>query len=231
MISLFDGPFNMSEDARLLWHADEGRAGWRVYGWDGPWVSLGCYQDASKDLLDPELVPWVMRPTGGKAVLHGHDLTVGLALPLSLLSEVSRIEVEKLARSLRTVYRFAIAPIVEVLRECGQPAVLGETYSTNEKRQTKNENGMRLSDCFAVTSPNDIVHEQTGMKVCGCALKLTQKAVLVQASIPAGPPLVDPHRVFARPSLIPLSPWREEEFPNAFENAMLGLVAEEVVNL
>ena len=104
-LSLFDGPFNMTEDARLLSVAEEGRAGWRVYGWDGPWISLGCYQSASKDLLDPELVPFVMRPTGGKAVLHGHDVTVGLALPLSLLSEVSGIEEEKLARSLRTVYR------------------------------------------------------------------------------------------------------------------------------
>ena len=225
MTTLLDGHVNMSEDARLLSIAEVGRPAWRVYGWDGPWVSLGCYQNASRDLLDPQLVPWVMRPTGGKAVLHGHDATVGLALPLSVLSDVSGFEVEKLARSLRTVYRISIAPIVVALRECGQPAVLGESLGRILKG---NE---RVADCFAVTSPNDIVHEKTGMKVCGCALKLTQKAVLVQASIPATSPLIDPHRVFARPSLIPLSPWRHHEFPKAFESAMLELVAKETFML
>ena len=228
MTTLFDGPFNMIEDALLLSKAEQGRAGWRVYGWDGPWVSLGSYQSVARDLLDPELVPWVMRPTGGKAVLHGHDVTLGLALPLSLLSEVSRIEAEKLARSLRTVYRFVITPIVEALSECGQPAVLGETIVRSEKTDSTN---VRVADCFAVTSPNDIVHEQTGMKVCGCALKLTQKAVLVQASIPAGPPLIDPFRVFEKPSTIPLSPWRHEGFPEAFGAAMQRIFLRETISL
>jgi lipoate-protein ligase A len=215
----------MTEDSVLLQRAEQGYPGWRVYGWDGPWISLGCFQDALKDLLDPELVPWVMRPTGGRAVLHGHDVTVGLALPLSLLSTISGIDQEKLSRSLRTVYRFAIAPIVEALRECGLPAVLGETLGRIQKGKE------RVADCFAVTSPNDIVHEQTGVKVCGCALKLTQKAVLVQASIPASAPLIDPRRVFGRPSLMPLSPWQHEDFSAAFEVAMRELVGREAVSL
>ena len=177
------------------------------------------------------MVPWVIRPTGGKAVLHGHDVTVGLALPLTLLSEASGIEEEKLSRSLRTVYRLAIAPIVDALRKCGQPAVLGEDLRTNDKRQTTNDTRAKVSDCFAVVSPNDVVHEKTGMKVCGCALKLTQRAVLVQASIPAAAPLIDPFRVFAKPSTIPLSPWRHEEFPKAFDQAMHRILAREAVSL
>src|SRR5688572_18868633 len=154
MIPLLDGHLSMAEDARLLSLAEAGTTGWRVYGWDGPWVSLGCYQSASKDLLEPELVPWVMRPTGGKAALHGHDVTVGLAVPLSLLSEAYGVEVQNLARSLRTVYRLAIAPIVGALCECGQPAVLGEEHSSGDKRTGIG----KVADCFAFTSANDVVH-------------------------------------------------------------------------
>ena len=224
---LFDGQFNMAADARLFARAEQGAPGWRVYGWDGPWVSLGCYQDPKRDLLDPELVPWVMRPTGGKAVLHGHDVTVGLALPLGLLSRLSSIDEEKLARSLRVVYRLALAPIVDALRTCGQPAILGEELPA---KRTQSKAG-RVADCFAVVSANDVVHEKTGMKVCGCALKLTHKAVLVQASIPATAPLIDPRKVFARPSTIPLSPWGHENFPHAFKEAMEQMMSNETVSL
>src|ERR1044071_8581320 len=110
MIERFDGPFNMAHDARLLEQAERGVIGHRVYGWTGPWISLGCYQNPERDLLDSNLVPWVMRPTGGKAVLHGHDVTVGLTFPLVVLSDRSGEPVEKLARSIKAVYRLAIDP-------------------------------------------------------------------------------------------------------------------------
>ena len=58
----------------------------------------------------------------------------------------------------------------------------------------------RSADCFATVSPNDIVHPATGQKVCGCAMRLTDRAVLVQASIPAGPPMVDPALIYLNPA-------------------------------
>jgi hypothetical protein len=45
-----------------------------------------------------------------------------------------------------------------------------------------------------------MVCERTGLKVCGCALRMTQGAVLVQASIPVGEPLVETSAVFALPA-------------------------------
>jgi lipoate-protein ligase A len=222
-LALFDGPFNMAEDARLLASAEKGSPGWRVYGWDGPWVSLGRYQTPSRDLFKPDETNWVMRPTGGKAVLHGHDVTVGLALPLSLLARVSGEPEERLERSLRTVYRLTIRPIVKALRACGLPAVLGEERATKRRiDKTTNDSSRiadhatRISDCFAVTSPNDVVHERLGVKVCGCALKLTSRAVLVQASLPAGPPLVDPFTVFEKPAVVPSVHWEAERFEGVF---------------
>src|SRR5579859_7982221 len=108
----FDGFTNMSRDSHLLVMAERSEAGCRVYSWDGPWISLGKQQVAERDLLDPSLVPWVRRPTGGKAVLHGHDVTVGIALPLAILGPLAgTIPVQALARSVKTVYRILARPM------------------------------------------------------------------------------------------------------------------------
>lgn len=195
----------MERDRRLLAEAERGEPGSRVYRWDEPWVSLGVFQQAERDLLPDCAVPAVLRPTGGKAVLHGHDETIGLAMPLSMLGADSR--------SLKLVYRAVILPIVAAMRACGVPARLAE--STPFVRGAG-----KTADCFAHVSPNDVVDERTGLKVCGCALKLTQSAVLVQASLPNGMPLVDPQRVFARPSDVHAPSWDATNLADALEEAL-----------
>ncbi len=212
---LLDGPTNMGRDAELLALAERGEGGCRVYSWDGPWISLGMMQVPQRDLLPTNPVPWVMRPTGGKAVLHGHDVTVGLALPLALLAREGET-VERLSRSVKTVYRGIIKPLVAALRECGMPAKLAEeTRFVNVKGKT--------SDCFAHVSPNDVVHELTGQKVCGCALRLTSSAVLVQASIPNGPPLVDPRLIYANPAPMAAFRWNPTGFAERLAGALAGI--------
>jgi lipoate-protein ligase A len=245
----FAGPHNMAQDEELLNRAEQGVAGWRVYGWDGPWVSLGRFQIPQEALVDPEAVPWVMRPTGGLAVLHGHDVTVGLAAPLAQLTGWADSEIEAqpdFGRSLKTVYRLAISPILQALRACGVPVVLGEEFWKAPRLfdEVKRERGLggegsggngdlhsatpsslrrergASSDCFAAVSPNDVVDALTGLKVCGCALRVTRKAVLVQASIPAAEPLIDPSRIFASPAVIVHNAWDHLAFPTAFEAAV-----------
>jgi lipoate-protein ligase A len=149
-------------------------------------VSLGRFQVPDRALLDARKTNWVMRPTGGKAVLHGHDVTVGLAANL--------VEVGIEPRNVAEVYRAVIGALVEALNDSGMAAVLAET--TAHVRNTGH-----TADCFAHTSPNDVVDPETGEKVCGCALRVTERAVLLQASIPVGPPLVDPATVFATPHI------------------------------
>ena len=180
-----DGHTNMAADVALLEGAEEGRGEGRVYTWSDVWVTLGRFQSPEKDLLDPQTTNWVIRPTGGKAVLHGHDTTVGLALPLSLLDADPR--------SIRSVYRAAVGPLVEALNACGLPAVLadGTRYA---------QRGVKTADCFAFTSPNDIVHRETGQKVCGCALRVTERAVLVHASVPHAAPEI-PHAMLIREAM------------------------------
>lgn len=175
------GDENMARDRALFELAENGQIGARVYEWIGPWVSLGVSQDPSKTLLPGCSVPTTRRPTGGKAVLHGHDLTIGLSIPVSPEN-----------RSVKKSYRFVVPYLVWALNDAGIPAALGE--DTPFVRAAG-----RVADCFAHVAPNDIVDPATGRKVCGCALKLGRGSVLVQASIPIKTPLVDPHDVFPEP--------------------------------
>lgn len=172
----------MARDCELLERAEGGEASARTYEWDGPWVSLGRFQDPAHDLLDARAAPWVIRPTGGKAVLHGHDLTVSIALPLSAFANAAE-------RSLKDIYRRIAAPLVGALRACGQPASLGE-----ETRFVRSE---KTADCFRHISPNDIVDPNSGRKLVGCAMRVTRGGALAQCSIPTGLPLIDPARVYA----------------------------------
>ncbi len=196
----------MARDAALLVAAENGVAGARVYRWSEPTVSLGMFQKAERDLLQPTRIPWVMRPTGGKAVLHGHDETVGIAVPTACLGVDSR--------SVREVYRAVIQPLLEAVQACGLEAELGERTKFSGR-------GGRTADCFAHVSANDIVNPSTGLKVCGCALRLTDRAVLVQASIPNGRPLVDPQTVFAQPALAVGPSWDGTLLPEALQRALL----------
>lgn len=175
-----DGRQNMAADVALLEAAEQGQGGGRVYQWDGVWVSLGLNQTPEVALRD-QSVRWVVRPTGGKAVLHGHDLTIGFAVPLVDLGLGDE-------RRLKAIYRAVCEPLIAGLTAVGIPAALGE-------RTPFVRNAGRVGDCFAHISPNDIVDPATGQKTCGCALKVTHAAVLVQASVPVGRPDVDPAEV------------------------------------
>lgn len=168
-----DGLFNMARDAELL---GRGERALRVYRWDGPWVSLGRFQAAKDALVSDCKVPHVVRPTGGGAVLHGHDVTIALVFP----SE---------SRSVKADYERATALILVALNGCGVSAQLA-------KKGFPSGIGL-INDCFAHSSPCDIVNEY-GQKICGCALRRTRNTVLLQASIPTGEPLIEPNTVIQR---------------------------------
>ena len=84
------GPFNMGVDEALLERAiASGRASLRFYAWQGPWLSLGYSQSMGEHrraALERAGVGVVRRVTGGRAVLHGSDLTYSIAAPESALA-------------------------------------------------------------------------------------------------------------------------------------------------
>jgi lipoate-protein ligase A len=78
------GAYNMAADDVLLsLAAERGIASLRFYGWSEATVSLGYFQPAAARLEYPRLakLPWVRRPSGGKTLVHHHELTYALALP------------------------------------------------------------------------------------------------------------------------------------------------------
>lgn len=178
----------MPRDRALLEVAENGEPGARLYTWASVWVTLGRSQTPETALRPGCKIPTSIRPTGGKAVLHGHDLTIGLALPLSFVGLPDG------TRELKAAYRRVIAPIVEGMAKAGLDAVLAESTPFVRSRG-------KVADCFAHISPNDVVNRATGQKLCGCALRLTDRAILVQASIPVAEPLVDPNLVYAHAAI------------------------------
>lgn len=213
-----DGRENMARDARLIELSErDGRVYARIYDWDGPWVTLGKFQDPAVALVKDCPVPFAMRPTGGRAVLHGHDITFSIAVPLSLIAQPGE-SLLKLSRQVTLAYRRTVQPAVLALRDSGIDAVLGEEILPKDREVS------RSSDCFAHLSANDILNRKSLQKVCGIAMALTPKAVLVQASIPVASPLVDPATVYPDPASLAIQSVDREEFANALNVRLCALV-------
>jgi len=149
--------------------------------------------------------------------LHGHDITIGLAIALSAIQEDGE-SIEVLSRSVRRVYRRAVAPIILAMRECGVDAALGEAIKGAERTP-------RSADCFAHVAANDIVDGKTLNKACGVAMLLTTEAVLIQASMPVRAPLVDPASVYASAAAPTWVHIEAAAFASALSTALLSMTS------
>ncbi len=167
----------MGVDEVLLCSAIEsGRATFRLYGWEGSWLSLGYTQswsDAEAEKCASAGVGVVRRCTGGRAVLHGSDLTYSVAAPESVLPEGLRATYELLARAL-----------LEGLQGLGIEAT--STGRPPNRRQP----GPAGFDCFAQAATDELcVGDQ---KLVGSAQRRISGAVLQHGSLRCLP---DPDRV------------------------------------
>src|SRR5438093_13282662 len=79
-----DGPHNMAADEALLESAVAGAASLRFYGWAEATLSLGYFQPERSRQQYARLarLPFVRRPSGGHALVHHHEVTYALALPV-----------------------------------------------------------------------------------------------------------------------------------------------------
>ncbi len=168
----------MRADTDILEDAEKGNASARVYTWQGVWVTLGRNQKPEDALLDLS-VNHIIRPTGGAAVLHGHDVTISVARPLS--------ELECSPREVKKAYFGLVYPLVKALNKMKVKCVLGIDVPKRDR--------MDSSYCFASKSDYDILNLLNGEKICGCAMKVTDRAALLQASIPISEPKIDPNSI------------------------------------
>jgi lipoate-protein ligase A len=193
---------NMDRDAALLRDAEAGLASIRIYRWSEPCISLGRYQSPERALNAPQETRWVSRPTGGRAVKHGHDLTISMALPWTVVSQwAGQMAFRK--GSVKSTIPILLGPIVQALRACGQPCSFGGSTQT-----------LAAEDCFALNTVCDVINED-GHKICGTALRLTDLAILMQASIPTGPAHGSLQGAIQGPEVRDLPKWDAHNFQNA----------------
>jgi len=113
------GMFNMEFDKDLAAQFSDHSSGesvLRLYGWKPHAVSIGYHQefeDFDLDALRESGIDIVRRPTGGKAILHAHELTYSVVYPLA-------------GTSPKKVYRFIHEGLLVGLQHMGIHAELSE---------------------------------------------------------------------------------------------------------
>ncbi len=75
-----EAAFNMALDEAIAISVREGSAAptLRFYTWQKPSITIGCFQSIEEvniEYCENADIPIVRRPTGGRAILHGYDLT------------------------------------------------------------------------------------------------------------------------------------------------------------
>lgn len=150
----------------------------RLYRWSRPTLSLGHHQQRLpphwSGLAKAGRIDLVRRPSGGRAVLHGGDLTYALVLP-------------RPARSRAEAYRQACRWLQEAFAGLGCPLVFGDHRPSAE-----------AASCFALATAADLVHAD-GTKRIGSAQLWRRGHLLQHGSIQLAPSPALWQRLFAAP--------------------------------
>jgi len=165
----------MAVDEALLASAiDGGPPTLRFYRWSGPWLSLGYRQRLDAERLtacSDAGVGVVRRTTGGRAVLHGEDLTYAVVA-----------HEDALPAGLGATYAFVSGAVRQALLTVGveaEPAL-----------RTAPAEGTEVFDCFAEPATDELC--VGGRKLIGSAQRRAGGGVLQHGSIRLGP---DPESV------------------------------------
>jgi lipoate-protein ligase A len=156
-----------------MWRAasrEQVRAALRFYTWTPPAVSLGRFQDESGvDLEYARSRGWgiVRRPTGGRGVLHQHELTYALALSPSLVGGLG------VRRSYRVLSRLVEAGVRSLLTGRAIPRGNAASHPEGAVRGEPN--------CFALAQECDTL--LGGGKLIGSAQLRRNGALLQHGSI------------------------------------------------
>jgi lipoyl(octanoyl) transferase len=163
--------FNMALDEALLdWHS-EGKIPpvIRFYGWDPATLSIGYFQNVEKeidlDAVKAHNLGFVRRPTGGRGVLHEHELTYSV-----IVSE----EHPEMPSTVTEAYRVISEGVLRGFQRLGLDAYFAVPKTAEEREALKSP---RSAVCFDAPSWYELVVE--GRKVAGSA-QTRQKGVILQ---------------------------------------------------
>ena len=177
-----DGPgaYHMAVDAALVESIRSGRSGpvLRFYRWTPPCVTLGKFQPSEGNVNSEQCarlgIDVAKRPTGGRAILHDHEVTFSTLIP--------EADLPAAGSSIMDSYRVLGAALVEGLCRLGLPAALvdrqAQTRSADPGMMTASGNPA----CFAAKARCDIMIDHR--KIIGCAQLRKHGVILQQNSLP-----------------------------------------------
>lgn len=163
--------YNMALDEALLeWHS-RGEIGpvLRFYEWEPAALSIGYFQKVEKE-IDLEAVEkhglgFVRRPTGGRGVLHEHELTYSV-----IVTE----EYPGMPETVTEAYRVISGGVLQGFRNLGLHAEFSVPVTEEQNNDLKKP---KSAVCFDAPSWYELVVE--GKKVAGSA-QTRQKGVILQ---------------------------------------------------
>jgi len=166
-----DAFYNMAFDEAIATEARKGSAPptLRLYGWDRASVTLGSFQKASDINIEYcrlHDIPIVRRPTGGRAILHGDELTYSFS---------SKTDNGPFSHGLLDSYKRISMAFLSALRKIG---VKAEQKKESEKGRVLSRSPL----CFQSSSYGEILIENR--KLVGSAQKRWKDGLLQQGSIP-----------------------------------------------
>jgi lipoyl(octanoyl) transferase len=147
----------------------------RFYTWDKPTISFGCNQNPTKRIdlasCQRDHIPVVQRPTGGRELLHGHDLCYCVAMPHA--AGTTGLQAKQI-----------FARITDVLI-----AALFNMGITAEWRSLSNRPRTMPGPCFAQTDAGEITVAEK--KLVASAQRVFERCTIQEGSIPLVRPIVE----------------------------------------
>jgi len=167
-----DGLYNMAVDEAIAETSEKGISPptLRFYGWKSPTLSIG-YSQRLNNKIDTEYcrknkIDIVLRPTGGRAVLHDKEVTYSIASPKNNPHFPDNIS---------GTYRVIGEALLKGLSFLNIEAKLNSTVSSQQS-------AVRNPSCFATTSQYEITVD--GKKLIGSAQRRFKNSFLQHGSIP-----------------------------------------------
>lgn len=165
--SIHKGEKNMQIDSAIMAESIKNRNKpvLRLYGWELPTLTIGRNQDLygiNVDFCHKNNIDIVKRPTGGRAVLHHHELTYSFVAPQEFLQN---------AKSVIASYREISEAFVIAFNDLG----INLDFPENKKKYLSNEY------CMAISTGADLSYN--GKKLIGSAQYRSNGYILQHGSI------------------------------------------------
>ena len=173
--------YNMALDEAIAISVRKGSSApaLRLYSWDRPSATLGCFQkisDIDTEYCRDASIPVVRRPTGGRAILHNKELTYSFSV---------KTDNDLFSKGIFDSYKKISAAFYLALSKLGLSPEVNMREKTQNSSRTSRDKTQNFSYsplCFQSSSYGEITINSK--KVIGSAQKRWTDGLLQQGSIP-----------------------------------------------